>query len=144
MFSNIIKLTPIVICTCLFFSCKNTENKALQINFSKDSSTILISNIESAALLQLKNNLKTDTMYQKLVDVLETPAEDDSVSMERAYPGKLSMVEDIVVFTPDSPFLRGKSYLVETLIGMKFASLGDVIRSDVGHLSKKQQETLTR
>lgn len=144
MFSNTLKLVCAIVCACLHFSCQNSENKSVEIKFSKDSSTILISNIESAALLQLKNSLKTDTMYQKLVTVLETPADDDSTSMEREWPGKLSMVADNVVFAPDSPFLKGKTYLVETLLGMKFAAPSDVMRSEVGHLSKKQQKVLYR
>ncbi len=83
-------------------------------------------------------------MYQKLVSVLETPGDDDSLSMEREWPGKLSLKENEVVFTPDSSFIKGKTYLVETLLGMRFAAVGDVIRSDIGQLSKKQQKLLSR
>ncbi|MGF1923937.1 MAG: hypothetical protein ACQUHE_07130 [Bacteroidia bacterium] len=104
----------------------------------------MISNIEPASLLQLKNNLATDTSYQKLVAVLETPAENDSVSMEREWPGRLALIDDDAVFIPDSPFLKGKVYLVETVLGMKFASAVDVIRSEVGRVSKKQQIVLSR
>lgn len=144
MFKDIIKIVSISFCFSISLSCKSTENKALEIKFSKDSSTILISNIEPSSLLQLKNNLATDTSYQKLVAVLETPAENDSVSMEREWPGRLALIDDDIVFIPDSPFLKGKVYLVETVLGMKFASAVDVIRSEVGRVSKKQQIVLSR
>ena len=139
-----LKLFSSIFCVFLCVSCNHKDNKLLSIKFSADRSTILISNIESAALLQLKNNINKDTMYQKLVSVLETLADNDSVSMEREWPGKLSMIADTVVFIPDLPFLKGKNYLIETLLGMKFAAVGDVIHSDVGHLSKKQQKVLSR
>ncbi len=144
MFNNTLKLTPIIICVCLWFSCKNTANKSLVIKFSTDSSTVLISNIESAALLQLKNNIKTDTMYQKLVSVLATPADDDSTSMEREWPGKLTMKEDIVVFKPDSPFLKGKTYLVETQLNMSFGDIDQVIKGKMRTTMNFQQQLLKR
>jgi hypothetical protein len=143
MFTNTLKLASII-CCCLLFSCKYTDNKALQIKFSADSSSILISNIESAALLQLKNNIKTDTMYQKLVSVLITPADDDSVTMEREWPGKLLMKDDKVVFTPDSPFLRGKTYLVETQLNMSFGDIEQVIKGQMNTGMKFQQQVLKR
>ncbi|RYG20817.1 MAG: hypothetical protein EOO07_04240 [Chitinophagaceae bacterium] len=143
MFTTTFKLT-VISCCCLLFSCKNTDKKSLQIKFSSDSSTVVISNIEEAALLQLKNNIKTDTTYQKLVAVLETPADDDSVSMEREWPGKLSMKDDNVVFRPDSPFLKGKTYLIETQLNMSFADIEKVVKGQMRTNMNFQQQLLKR
>jgi hypothetical protein len=138
------KLYQIAILGCLFLACNRSDNKLLSIQFSTDSSTIHLSNIESAALLKLKNNIKTDTMYQKLVSVLVTPADDDSVSMEREWPGKLTMKEDKVVFTPDSPFLKGKTYLVETYLNMSFGDVEQVIQGKMSTRMSFQQQVLKR
>lgn len=144
MINRVLKFVYIFTCLCLCFSCKNTDNKSLQIKFSKDSSSILISNIEAAALLQLKNNIKTDTSYQKLVSVLETPADDDSVSMEREWPGKLGMIDDNVVFVPDTPFLKGKTYLVETKLNMSFGNIEQMIKGNVRVKMNFRQQILKR
>ncbi len=144
MINRVLKFVYIFTCLCLCFSCKNTDNKSLQIKFSKDSSSILISNIEAAALLQLKNNIKTDTSYQKLVSVLETPTDDDSVGMEREWPGKLGMIHDNVVFTPDSPFLKGKTYLVETQLNMSFGEIEQVLKGKMRTTMNFQQQLLKR
>lgn len=83
-------------------------------------------------------------MYQKLVSVLETPADDDSTSMEREWPGKLTMKEDNVVFKPDSPFLKGKTYLVETKLNMSFGDIEQVIKGNMRTTMNFQQQLLKR
>ena len=83
-------------------------------------------------------------MYQKLVSVLETPADDDSVSMEREWPGKLSMKEDNVVFMPDTPFLKGKTYLIETQLNMSFGDIEQMIKSKSRTTMRFQQQLLKR
>lgn len=138
------KLYSAIFCVCVFISCNTSDNKSLAIKFSADSSTIVVSNIEAAGLLKLKNNIKTDSSYQKLVSVLQTPADDDSTSMEREWPGKLSMREDNVVFTPDSPFLKGKTYLVETQLNMSFGDIEQMIKGNVRARMNFQEQLLKR
>ena len=139
-----LKLFLVIICIFLCWSCNTTDNKPLVIKFSADSSAILVSNIDAAALLHLKNNIKTDSSYQKLVSVLETPAEDDSTSMERDWPGKLVMKEDDVIFQPDSPFLEGKTYLVQTQLNMSFGDIEQMIKGNVRAKMNFQQQVLKR
>jgi len=139
-----LKLFLGIVCVFLCLSCNSTDNKTLAIKFSADSSTIVVSNIEAAALFHLKNNIKTDTSYQKLVSVLETPAEDDSVSMEREWPGTLDMQGDNAVFKPDSPFLKGKTYLVETQLNMSFADIEQMIKGKVRRTMNFKQQVLKR
>lgn len=132
------------ICLALLLLGCNAEPKPLAIGFSADSTAIVVSGIEEKGLLQLKNNLATDTAYQQLVSVLQTPAEDDSTSMETEWPGKLSIKGDSLWFVPASPFVKGKNYLVETMLNTQFASGGDIVRSKVGHAVKPQQQILVR
>ena len=139
-----LKLFLAIICIFLCLSCNTTDNKALAIKFSADSSAIIVSNIEAAAVLHLKNSIKTDTSYQKLVSVLETPADDDSTSMERNWPGKLVMKEDNVVFKPDSPFLEGKTYLVATQLNMSFGDIEQMIKGNVRARMNFHQQVLKR
>jgi hypothetical protein len=137
------KLVAAFLCT-LIVACTTTENKPLLIDFSADSTAIVISNINKDGLLQLKNNLKTDSAYQKIVSVLQTPAEDDSTSMEIEWPGKLALNGDQLVYTPDSAFKKGKHYLVLTIINAKFAKAEEILKSEVGHQIKSQQKILRK
>lgn len=133
-----------ILFSCLTIGCSNTNSKPLAINFSKDSAQIEITNINEAGLFQLKNNLKTDSSYQKLVSVLQTPADDDSTSMEMEWQGKLDLKGDTLLFIPKKPFEKNKLYLVETMINVQFAKSSEIVKSDVGHQVKPQQKYLTR
>ncbi|WP_316785842.1 hypothetical protein [Pedobacter frigiditerrae] len=125
-------------------ACNATNSKPLSIRFSADSSKIIISDINEAGLYQIKTNINIDSGYQKLVSVLQTPAEDDSTSMEIEWPGRLSVAGDSLIFTPNLPFEKKKEYLVETILNARFASGKDIIKSKVGFKVKAQQQILTR
>jgi len=130
--------------TCFLSQACNTTEERLSIDFSADSSAIIIANIEPSGILQLKNHLETDSAYQKLVTVLQTPADNDSTGMEIDWPGKLVLNKDQLMFTPDTPFVKGKTYLVETIVNSRFASAKEILKAEVGHAVKSQQKVLKR
>lgn len=130
--------------TFLITACHTTKKEELTIDFSADRSKIILSHIEEAGLKHLKDNLSSDSNYQKLVAVLQTPTENDSTGMEMEWPGKLTMSGEKLVFTPDTPFKKGKSYLVETIINSKFATIKEIMSAKVGHKVKLVQKTLIR
>lgn len=133
-----------LVCMVMLFACNTTNNKSLLIKFSPDSTSILISNIDPVGLLQLKNNINTDTMYQKLVTVLITPSDDDSLTIEKEWPGGLSMKGNELEFKPDSPFVKGKSYLVSTMLNASFGSVEEIIKGQMGTSLNAQEQVLKR
>lgn len=136
-----IKFVAVIICLA---GCSKANNEPVLISFSKDSSQIYISKINEVGLYQIKKNIGVDSAYQSLVSVLQTPAENDSTTMEKEINGRLWMLGDILVFTPDTSFIKGKTYLIETVINTEFASTKDILTSKVGHKLKKQQAFLKR
>ena len=128
----------------LLIACDSTNNKPLSIGFSSDSTKIIIKDINEAGLYQQKSNLKTDTVYQKIVSVLQTPGDDDTTSMEIDWPGKLAIVGDSLIFSPVKPFVKGRFYLVQTVINAQFAKSEEIIKTDVGHYVKPQQQLLRK
>ena len=141
MFKDIKLLLSIAFC-CLL-SCTTNDDKSLAIRFSADRSKIIFSNIEPVGLYELKTNI-ADSAYQALVTVLQTPRENDSTGMEIEWPGKLTIAGDQLVFTPKSPFVKGKNYLVETMINLKFATSKDIVKGQIGHYVKPKQILLKR
>jgi hypothetical protein len=134
----------LVLLATFFMACDTTKQEQLSIGFSEDSSKVVISNIDEAGLKHLKDNLATDSNYQRVVSVLQTPMDDDSTSMEMEWPGKLTMRGNDLVFSPDTAFRKGKQYLVETILNSKFGTVKEIITSDVGHKVKWTQKTLVR
>ena len=133
-----------VFCFLFLLSFSQTNTKPLLIAFSSDSSQIVIKDINEAGLFQLKTNINKDSSYQNLVTVLQTPNDDDSISMEIEWQGKLSLKSNELLFTPNQSFVKGKTYLVETIINSQFASGKDIIKGKVGTQIKPQQQILKR
>ena len=124
-------------------SCSNTNNKPI-IKFSRDSLSIIIKNIDEASLLQVKNAYKANADTLNLISVLIKPGDLDSIQDELEMPGKVKVSGDSVIFSPDQPFVKGKDYVVESYIGIKFATVGNLISGNARHNLQAQRQTLKR
>ncbi|WP_157255409.1 hypothetical protein [Pedobacter sp. Leaf216] len=124
-------------------SCSNTNNKPI-IKFSVDSTSIVIKNIDEASLLQAKNAYKANIDTLNLISVLIKPGDQDSIQDELIVPGKIKIVGDSLVFSPAMPFVQGKDYLVESYLGVKFATVGNLISGTAKHNLQAQRQTLKR
>lgn len=124
-------------------SCSNTNNRPI-IQFSADSTSIIIKNIDEASLLQVKNAYKANADTINMVTVLLKPGELDSIQDELEVPGKINVAGDSLVFNPDSAFMKGKTYVVESYIGVKFATVGNLISGSAEQNLQAQRQTLKR
>ncbi len=112
-----------------FYACGTAKNEKLDIDFSSDSTTIIIKNIDPVGMLKIQNGELSDSLLQQMVTVLESPAEDDSTSVERSVPGKLLKGKDFLSFQPAVPFKNGRQYMVLTYLNSKFADLQSIIKN---------------
>lgn len=143
MFKRYFTCSVIVWVSISAFSCSNRNNKPV-IKFSRDSTSIIIKNIDEASLLQVKNAYHNNADTINMMSVLIRPGDKDSIQDEQEVPGKVEVLGDSLVFSPDQPFLRGREYLVESYIGVKFATVGDLILGKGNQNLKAQQQTLKR
>jgi hypothetical protein len=51
-------------------------------------------------------------VWQSLVPVYKMPADTDLKAYQNAQPGKYVVADSVVVFTPDTPFVKGQAYFV--------------------------------
>ncbi|MBO9676168.1 MAG: hypothetical protein J7577_22200 [Sphingobacteriaceae bacterium] len=134
----------VVIAVAVFaLSCSNRNNKPL-IKFSGDSSSIIIKDIDEASLLQVKNAYSANRDTLNLISVSIKPGESDSLQDELEVAGKIKILGDSLVFNPDQPFVKGKDYLVQSYIGVKFATIGNLITGSAKHNLQPQKQTLKR
>jgi len=143
MFKCFFKYQAVIAIVLFVLSCSNTNNRPI-IKFSEDSSSIIIKNIDEASLLQVKNAYQANADTLNLVSVLIKPGDLDSNQDELEVPGKIIILGDSLVFNPDQPFLKGKEYLVESYVGIKFATVGDLIKGNGKQNLKAQRQTLKR
>jgi hypothetical protein len=143
MFKCFFKYPAIIAVAIFALSCSNRNNKAI-IKFSRDSSSIIIKNIDEASLLQVKNAYQANADTLNLVSVLIKPGDLDSIQDELEFPGKIKVSGDSVIFSPAKPFVKGKDYVVESYIGVKFATVGNLISGNAKHNLQAQRQTLKR
>jgi len=143
MFKRFLKYSVVVAVFMSAFSCSNRNNKPV-IKFSGDSTSIIITNIDEASLLQVKNAYQANMDTVNIMSVLIMPGELDSIQDELEVTGKVKIVGDSLIFNPDQPFVKGKDYLVESYIGVKFATVGNLITGSAKHNLQPQKQTLKR
>lgn len=124
-------------------SCSNT-NKNPVIKFSADSNLIIIKKIDESSLYQLKNNLHQDIDSSNIISVISIPNVEDSLQNEEQVSGKLKITGDSIIFTPKNIFTKGKTYLVESYLGVSFADKNKLFKGTVNHNLQPQKQMLKR
>ncbi len=132
------------ICIAVTACGDSTKGSQLSIDFSSDSSSVVISGMSEKSLAYLKNNVNIDTNYRDIVSIVQVPNEDDTLGREIILEGKCKMENDHLIFIPKIPFVKGRNYLVQTIVGSEFGSGTDIFTSDVGSHVKAQERLLKR
>ncbi|WP_131538466.1 hypothetical protein [Pedobacter nototheniae] len=143
MYKRLLKYTAISLVTVIAFSCSDTNNKPI-IKFSADSSSIVIKNIEEVSLLQVKNTMQANPDSSHLVNVLLSPGDEDSLQTEQEIAGKLILAGDSLIFKPQTAFLKGKNYLVESYIDVQFGNKEKLLKGTLKYRLEPQQVILKR
>ncbi|WP_157263352.1 hypothetical protein [Pedobacter sp. R20-19] len=143
MFKSLYKFLIVALFALLLISCSGTNKKPI-IKFSQDSASIVIKNLDKASLLKVRDAYAIDADSNQLFTVLIKPGEQDSLQDETLVHGKIKLIGDSIVFKPDLPFVKGKDYVVESLIGVEFATVEKLILSQVKQSLQPQRQTLKR
>ena len=134
----------IVLFIAALFGCSTANNKPVLIDFSSDRKCIVISGVNPAGLLQLKNKTAGDSTVYGLVSVLQTPSERDTSIRESPIMGKILVTDSNIVFKPDLPFVKGNDYLVVTYLNAQFGGAGQMLKGELSSKLKPVQKVLTR
>lgn len=132
--------------SCLIFkaimlsSCFSGKEETLQIKFSLDSTAIIFSGLDEVSIFRAKQ--QADSSTKDLISVTERNG--DEAGQEKSVDGEIIIKGNDVVFVPKTTFLKGKQYLVETILNSSFGKTTDILKSDVGRTIKRQQKILQR
>jgi hypothetical protein len=126
------------------YSCSSSNSKPLSIEFSADSSAIIITSIDRPGLLRLQQLDAQDSVFKDLIAVLQTPSETDSSISEEPIAGNYKVSDSAVVFSPLQPFVKGREYLVITHINAKFGDAEQVAKGQLSLGVKPVQKSLIR
>lgn len=137
------KLSVIIVSVSVL-GCSSSNNKPLSIGFSADSTSIVIGNIDRPGLLALKDLQNTDSVYNELIAVLQTPSETDTILREEPIKGTYLVTDSNVVFSPATPFVKGREYLVITHINSKFGDAESIATGSLSTGVKPKEKHLIR
>ena len=125
----------VVFINCLLIGCSTSNNKPVIISFTADSSAITLREINPVGLLELKNHFENDSTGGEWVRVSSDGKE---------VSGKLRMLEEEILFLPDTAFQRGKTYLVSTPLNTTFGDANQVLKGKVRYHLQPQEVLLKR
>jgi len=125
----------VVTSICMSLSCTSSNNKPVIIDFSADSSAIILSDIHPVGLLQLKNSKASATTRMNWVSVTVNGA---------GVPGKVNIQDNKLLFIPEKPFEKGKNYVVSTPLNSNFGGAKEILKGKINYKIKPQQKTLQR
>lgn len=128
----------------LLFSCSSTNSKPLLIDFSTDSSSIVFKGIDQAGLTSIQGAESSDSVFNKLVSVLETPSEGDTAFKESAIDGHFKLTDSNLVFIPELPLIKGRNYLVITYLNSKFGDIKALLKGELSTGVRPLQQELQR
>jgi len=140
---NSVKYLLLSVSSMVLLACSGKNDKPT-INFSADSASIVIKNIDEASLYEIKKTYQLNPDSIKLISVLVTPGDEDSLQDEKDIFGKTFLKGDSLIFTPQQNFIRGKTYLVESYIGVEFANSGKLFTGTIKHNLEPQTQMLRR
>ena len=124
--------------------CSSSNSKPLSIAFSRDSTSVVISNIDKPGFLRLRQLKPQDSTFNELIAVLQTPSEKDSAIREEPIAGSYLVSDTSIVFTPNEPFTKGREYLVITHINAKFGDAEQIAKGQLSLGVKPSQKSLVR
>jgi hypothetical protein len=100
-----------------FFACQNKSANVLKdeitIEVSQDFSSLIFSNIDDYILKNLSADTLSNSMWAHTIAVYPKAIDEDLQDLEKPIEGKYAIKDKNIVFTPNSSFKKGKSYLVE-------------------------------
>jgi hypothetical protein len=104
-----IKIAPIVILfmTCSY-SCSSINYNSVKLKYVTPAVAII--GIDSLIL----NDIARDTAnhFDALAPVYKMPPDTDMKDFQRAQPGKYKVMHGVLLFTPDTAFIKGQTYFV--------------------------------
>ena len=128
----------------IVFGCSSANNKPISIAFTTDSSAIVIRDIDRPGLLQLQQIDPADSVFKELIAVLQTPSENDTTIREELISGEYQVSDTTIVFNPNTPFVKGRTYLVITHLNTKFGDAKQIAKGQLSLGVKPAQRTLVR
>ncbi len=128
-----------MLCCLVFGGCFFKNKQELRIDFSKDSTSIVISGINEVDCYQLQQQLIVDSL-KHLPGIVEVrhKVTDSIIS------GEFSLTKDTLAFSPHKAFKKTEEYVLTTHLNSSFGTAKDILKGDLDKYVKGHEKVLLR
>jgi hypothetical protein len=96
----------------LCFGCTPPpKTPTVQISLIDNDRSVKFKGLDYAIISEI-NRDSVPGIWQNLLPVFKMPADTDLKSYQPIQPGQYQLADSAVVFTPDTPFVKGQTYFI--------------------------------
>jgi hypothetical protein len=111
----------------IFFSCsQKPKPPAVHISLVNDNKSIRFNGLDNAIVSEI-NRDTIPGIWENLVPVFKMPADTDVKNYQPVQHGLYTLKDSSVIFTPDTPFVKGQTYFMRYYI-FKGENMWDYIK----------------
>ncbi|HTI60317.1 hypothetical protein [Mucilaginibacter sp.] len=94
------------------FGCSSKPpDKDIVITLTGNHQSLKISGFDRAIINEIGRDT-SDQVWQTLLPVYRMPKDTDMKDFQKEQPGHYNIQDSLVIFTPDTPFAKGKTYFL--------------------------------
>lgn len=94
------------------FGCKpKPRSSSLHISLINNGATLKFTGMDAAVTGEVGRD-SSNAVWQALIPVYKMPADTEMKDYQRPQPGKYAVADTVVIFTPDTPFIKQQTYFV--------------------------------
>lgn len=108
-----------------YFSCVHPKTPAVHIRFVNNNLSIEFVALDSSVKAEIN---RESASWQNIFPVYRMPADTDMKDFQQQQPGAYRLAGDAIIFTPDTPFIKGQTYFLRCFRFGEGKSTWDIIR----------------
>ncbi|PAW92814.1 hypothetical protein CKK33_04615 [Mucilaginibacter sp. MD40] len=126
-----------ILLLCLWFTaCQHGPQKRLvSLSLYNGGRSVKFTGLEQLVINEIARDTNRE-VWQSLIPVYKMPADTDLKGYQPLQPGKYVIKQNSIIFTPDTPFVKGKTYFVRSYQLGQGTSFADYLqgRAQLGKL----------
>ena len=111
----------------LAISCSSPKNPPITIKLLNNNHSVILKGLDYAILSEI-NRDSAARRWQSLIPVYKMPADTELKDYQPVQPGQYKLIDSAIVFTPDTPFEKGKFYFMRYYKFEQNESIWDLIK----------------
>jgi len=120
-------LTLYFLLLCCLGCASKTNKPIIHISLINQNRSLKLTGFDYAIVQELNRDSATAN-WQSLVPVYRMPADTDMKDYQSPQPGKYTVADSTVTFTPDTPFLQHQTYFVRFYQYAKGSNMWDHVK----------------